>query len=84
MGKKVQFTYGNVLEPINIFIHMLGRIQNETVRIAIDLASHWNYIDIKLENRLQLVQEEVKRALTQEYYDEINNLELSIDEYSPK
>jgi hypothetical protein len=31
-----------------------------------------------------LEEEEVKRALTQEYDDEINNLELNIDEYSPK
>jgi hypothetical protein len=84
MENKVQFTSGYVLEPINIFIRMLGRIQNETVSIAIDLSSHWNYIDIKLENRLQLAEEEVKRALTQEYDDEINNLELNIDEYSPK
>jgi hypothetical protein len=54
MENKVQFTSGYVLEPINIFIHMLGRIQNETVSIAIDLTKHWNHIDIKLENKLQL------------------------------
>ena len=35
-------------------------------------------------NKLQLAEEEVKRALTQEYDDEINNLELNIDGYSPK
>jgi hypothetical protein len=37
-----------------------------------------------LANKLQLAEEEVKRALTQEYDDEINSLELNIDEYSPK
>jgi hypothetical protein len=39
-----------------------------------------------LANTLQLPEEEVKRALTQEYDDDdkINNLELSIDEYFPK
>ena len=83
MENKVQFASRYVLEPINIYIRMLGRIQNETVSISIDLASYWNYIDIKLANRLQLA-EEVKRDLTQEYDDEINNLELNIDEYSPK
>ena len=30
------------------------------------------------------MEEEVKRALTYEYADEINNLEFNIDEYSPK
>ena len=36
-----------------------------------------------MKNKLQLAEEEVKRALTQEYDDEINNLELNNDDYSP-
>ena len=84
MENKVQFASEYILEPTDIVIFMLGRIQNETVSIAIDLASRWNYIDSKLANKLQLAEEEVKRALTRGYDDEINNLELNIDEYSPK
>jgi hypothetical protein len=65
---------------------MLGRIQNDTIKISIDLSSHWNYIDIKLENRLQLAKRKLKEILHNIIYydDEINNLELNIDEYSTK
>jgi hypothetical protein len=63
---------------------MLGRIQNETVNIGIDFSISWSYIEIKLEYRLQLVEDEVKISLTHEYDDEINNLELNIPEHSPK
>lgn len=70
---------------VNQYLHAyVRRIQNDTVRIVIDLSGNWNYIDTKLENILQLMKEEVKRYITQEYDGAINNLEVNIDEYSPK
>ena len=65
-GNKGLINIGYFLEQINICMHMLGRIQNETLSIAIYFSSNWNYIDIKLANRLQLMEREVKRDLTQE------------------